>query len=178
MRLANRPLAFILAAALIALSVVVICEVIGVAAHHSPLLVPWTTWYRWAAKTTWNAGAVRVWAGVLITVGLVILAAELKPARVTRLPVRPANEATEPAVTRRGLAGMLRAAATSVDGITSATVKVGRRRARVTAASAARGRDVAGALKAPVTQALNERLDQLGLRHPPRLAVRVVPGRS
>ena len=46
-------------------------------------------------------------------------------------------------MTRRGLAGMLRAAATGVDGITSATVQVRRRRARVTAASGARGRPAA-----------------------------------
>ena len=46
MRVANRPLAFILAAALLAGSVVVIAEVIGFAAHHSPLLVHWTTWYQ------------------------------------------------------------------------------------------------------------------------------------
>ena len=55
MRLLNRPLAFILAAALIALSVVVIAEVIGFAAHRSPLLVHWTTWYHWARMTHWDA---------------------------------------------------------------------------------------------------------------------------
>ena len=43
MRLVNRPLAFIVAAALITASVVIIAEVIGFAAHRSPLLVHWTT---------------------------------------------------------------------------------------------------------------------------------------
>ena len=69
---------------------------------------------------------------------------------------------------------MLRAAATGVDGISSATVKVRRRRARITAASAARGRPAATALTEPVTQALHDRLDRLDLRHPPRLTVHVV----
>ncbi len=140
MRLLNRPLAFILAAALIAACVMVTAEVIGFAAHHRPLLVHWSTWYHWARRTRWDAFVIQVWSGILIAVGLIILAAELKPRRVTRLPLRSANDATDTAVTRRGLAGTLRAAATGIDGISSATVKVRRRRARVTAASAARGR--------------------------------------
>jgi hypothetical protein len=67
----------------------------------------------------------------------------------------------------------LRAATTGVDGISGAAVKVRRRRARVTAVSAARGRPAADALKEPVTQALHSRLDGLDLRDPPRLTVRV-----
>jgi Ni/Fe-hydrogenase subunit HybB-like protein len=174
MRVLNRPLAFILAVALIAGCVIVIAEVIGHAAGRSPLLVHWTTWYQWAHKTQWDAGVVRVWSAVLIVIGLLILAVELKPARVTRLPLRSGDDATDTAVTRRSLAGMLRAAATTVDGISSATVKVRRRRARVTAASAARRRAAAEALTEPVTQALRARLDALDLRHPPRLTVHVV----
>jgi hypothetical protein len=175
MRLVNRPLAFILAAALIAASVVVIAEVIAFALHHSPLLVHWTTWYQWARKTRWDAFVVRVWSAILILVGVLLLALELKPRRVTRLPLRTGDDATDAAVTRRGLAGMMRAAATGVDGISSATVKVRRRRASITATSAARGRAVAGALTEPVTQALRSRVDDLNLRHPPRLKVHVVP---
>jgi len=73
------------------------------------------------------------------------------------------------------VAGTLRAAATGIDGISSAKVKVRRRRASVTAASAARGRPAATALTEPVTQAVRGQLDSLDLRHPPRLKVRVVP---
>ena len=73
-------------------------------------------------------------------VDALILALELKPRRVTRLPLRSAHDATDAAVTRGGLAGTLRAAATGVDGISSAAVTVRRRRARVTATSAARSR--------------------------------------
>jgi Family of unknown function (DUF6286) len=176
MRLVNRPLAFVLAAAVIAAAVVIIGEVIGVAAHRSPLLVHWTTWYDWARRTRWDAFVVRVWSAVLILMGALILILELKPSRVTRLPLRSGDDATDAAVTRRGLAGMLRASAIGIDGISSATVKVRRRRAHVTAVSAARGRSAAGALTEPVTQAARSRLDQLGLRHPPRLKVNVVPG--
>jgi hypothetical protein len=173
MRLVNRPLAFILAAALAVAAVIVIIEVITAAVHHGPLLLHWTTWYRWASKTRWDQLVIQVWSAVLIVIGAAILAVELKPRRVTRLPLRSAHDATDAAVTRGGLAGTLRAAATGVDGISSAAVVVRRRRARVTATSAARGRPAAAALKQPVTQALSSRLDNLDLRHRPRLTVRV-----
>lgn len=175
MRVVNRPLALILAAALVAASVVIIAEVIGFAAHRSPLLVHWSTWYHWARGTRWDALVVRVWSAILIALGALILILELKPRRVTRLPLRSGDDAIDAAVTCRGLAGMLRAAATGIDGISSATVKVRRRRASVKAASAARGRPAATALTEPVTQALRSQLDSLDLRHPPRLKVHVVP---
>ena len=175
MRVANRPLALIFAAALVAGSVVLIAEVIGFAFHHSPLLVPWTTWYHWAPKTRWNRMVIRVWSAILIIVGLGILILELKPPRSVRLPVRSGDDAIDAAVTRRGLAAMLRTAATGVDGISSASVKVRRRRASVIAASAARGRPAAEALEEPVRQSLRSCLDSLDLHHPPRLRVHVVP---
>ena len=89
MRVANRPLAFILAAALLACSVVIIAEVIGFAVHHSPLLVHWTTWSGWARSTRWDALVVRVWAAVLMVIGLVLVGLEVKPRRATRLPLGP-----------------------------------------------------------------------------------------
>ena len=173
MRLLNRPLALILAVALAAASIIVIIEVIAAAAHAGPVVVHWTTWYHWAGKTRWNALVIKVWSAILIAVGALILAIELKPRRVTRLRLRTADEATDAALTRSGLAGTLRAAATGIDGIAGAAVTVRRRRARVTAKSAARGRAAADALKPPVTQAIRSRLDDLGLRRPPRLKVRV-----
>ena len=174
MRLVNRPLAGILAAALAAAAVLVIIEVIAVAAHHGgPLVVPWTTWYRWASRTRWNQLVIQIWSAILIVIGAAVLALELKPPRVTRLSLRSQHDATDAAVTRRGLAKTLRAAATGIDGISAAVVTVGRRRARVTATAAARGRTAAEALREPVVQALQERLDGMGLRHPPSLTVRV-----
>jgi uncharacterized protein DUF6286 len=173
MRLLNRPLALILAVALAGASVILIIEVIAAAVHASPVVVHWTTWYHWAGTTRWNALVVRVWSAILIALGAVILAIELKPRRVTRLRLRTVDDATDAALTRSGLAGTLRAAATGIDGIAGAAVTVRRRRARVTAKSAARGRAAADALKQPVTQAVRSRLDALDLHRPPRLKVRV-----
>jgi Family of unknown function (DUF6286) len=174
MRLLNRPLAFILAVALAAASIIVIIEVIAAAAHASPVVMHWHAWYRWAEKTRWDALVIRVWSAILIAIGMLILAIELKPRRITRLALRSGDEATDAALTRSGLAGTLRAAATSIDGITSATVSVRRRRARVAVKSAARGRAAAGALKDPVTQAVRDRLEELDLHRPPRLKVHVI----
>jgi Family of unknown function (DUF6286) len=174
MRLLNRPLAFILAVALAAASIIVIIEVIGFAAHTSPVVVHWPTWYHWARKTRWDTLGIRVWSAILIAVGVLVLALELKPRRVTRLPLRSSDQATDAALTRSGLAGTLRAAATSIDGITSASVTVRRHRALVTARSAARGHATAGTLKDPVAQAVRSRLDDLNLLHPPRLKVRII----
>lgn len=173
MRLVNRPLAFILAIALAGASIILIIEVIAYAVHASPVAAHWPTWYHWADRTRWDAVVVRVWSIILIVFGAVILAVELKPRRVTRLPLRAGEQATDAAVTRAGLAGTLRAAAAAVDGITGAAATVRRRRARVTAKTAAHGRAAADALKQPVNQALQGRLDDLDLRHPVRLTVHV-----
>jgi Family of unknown function (DUF6286) len=173
MRLLNRPLALILAVALAGASVVLIIEVVAFAVHAHNVVVPWHAWYQWAQRTSWNALVIKVWSIILIVIGALILAIELKPRRVTRLRLRSGEAATDAAVTRRGLAGALRGAATGIDGITDAAVTVRRRRARVTARTAARGRAAAGPLREPVTGALRDRLDSLDLRHPPRLTVRL-----
>jgi hypothetical protein len=175
MRVINRPLALVLAAALIAASVIVIIEVIAFIAHAGPVVVHWPAWYRWAARTHWNALVIRVWSVILIIAGAIVLAFELKPRRVTRLKLRSDEKATDAAMTRKGLAGTLRAAALEIDGISKAAVTVRRRRARVAATAAARDRAGADALKEPVAEAARQRLENLQMYHPPHLKVRVLP---
>jgi Family of unknown function (DUF6286) len=175
MRVINRPLALVLAAALVAASVIVIIEVIAFIAHAGPVVVHWPAWYRWAARTHWNALVIKVWSVTLIIAGAIVLAFELKPRRVTRLKLRSDEKATDAAMTRKGLAGTLRAAALDIDGISKAAVTVRRRRARVAATSAARDRGAADALIEPVAEAARQRLENLQMRHPPHLRVRVFP---
>jgi hypothetical protein len=173
MRLINRPLALILAAALVAASIILIAEVIAFAVHANPVLVHWPVWYRWGGRTRWDALVIKVWSVILIIFGLLVLAFELKPRRVTRLKLHSDQKATDAALTRKGLAGALRSAALDVDGISRAAVTVRRRRARVTATSAARSRAAAAAMKEPVAEAGRQLLEELQMRHPPRLRVRV-----
>jgi hypothetical protein len=175
MRVINRPLALVLAAALVVASVIVIIEVIAFIAHAGPVVVHWPAWHRWAAKTSWNALVIRVWSVILIIAGAIVLAFELKPRRVTRLKLRSDEKATDAAMTRKGLAGTLRAAALEIDGISKAAVTVRRRRARVAATAAARDRAAADALREPVAEAARQRLENLQMRHPPHLRVRVLP---
>ena len=131
MRLINRPLAFILAAALAAASIILIVEVVAFALHAtSPLIVHWTTWYHWAGRTRWNALVVTIWSIILIIAGALMLAPQLKPRRVTRLKLRSDDKATDAAITRGGLAGALRAAALDIDGISKAAIRVRRRPGR------------------------------------------------
>lgn len=96
MRVLNRPLAFILAAALVVASIIVIIEVIAASAHHGPVVLRWTTWYRWAESTRWDARVVQVWSAILIVAGALILAVELKPP-----PGHPAAAARRPPGHRR-----------------------------------------------------------------------------
>jgi hypothetical protein len=175
MRVINRPLALILAAALVAASVILTIEVIAFIAHAGPVVMHWPAWDRWAARTHWNALVIKVWSVILIIGGASLLAFELKPRRVTRLKLRSDEKATDAAMTRKGLAGTLRAAALDIDGISRAAVTVRRRRARVAATSAARDRAAADALKEPVAEAARQRLENLQMLHPPHLRVRVFP---
>ena len=109
MRLLNRPLAFILAAALAVASIIVIIEVIAFHINSGPLVLHWTTWYHWAAKTHWNAAGgpslvshpdphrrarSSCWSS--------------SPAASPACGCIPADDATDAAVTRGGLAGTLR----------------------------------------------------------------------
>jgi Family of unknown function (DUF6286) len=181
MRHANRLLAALLSLALVAASVLLIIEVIADRVNHRPAIVHWDRAYHWAQHTTWNAGSVRVTCVILIVAGLVLLIAELKPARVSRLaadPVQAGMAGIDTAYTRRGLAAAIRSAVTGVDGVRAASVKVSRRHVTVTAAAAARDRAAARSLREPVSAAARQRLTTLQLRRAPSVSVRVTPRSS
>jgi hypothetical protein len=178
MRLANRVLAALLSLALIVVSVLLIAEVIADRTSHHPAVVDWRSAYNWAEHTTWNAGSIRVICGILIVAGLVLLIAELKPARVSRLPADPSEagaDAIDTAYTRRGLAAAIRSAVTAVDGVRSTAVKVRRRKVRIAAVASAQDRAAARSLHDPIADAARQRLTALKLRRTPAVAVRVSP---
>jgi len=178
MRLANRVLAALLSLALIVAGVLLIIEVIADRLNHRPAIVHWHRAYDWAKRTTWNAGSVRVTCGVLILLGLLLLIAELKPARVSRLAADPTEAGAahiDTAYTRRGLAAAIRSAVTRVDGVRGASVKVKRRKVKVAATAAARDRAAARSLRGPISAAVGQRLTSLKLRREPSVSVRVTP---
>ncbi|HEY2577770.1 MAG TPA: DUF6286 domain-containing protein [Streptosporangiaceae bacterium] len=178
MRHANRVLAALLSLALIVAGVLLIIEVIAGRVNHRASVVDWHPAYDWARRTTWNEGSIRVTCVVLILLGLALLIAELKPARVSRLAADPAQAGAagiDSAYTRRGLAAAIRSAVTGVDGVRSTSVKVRRRKVTIAATAAATGKAAARSLRDPISAAARQRLTALKLRRAPAVSVRVTP---
>jgi hypothetical protein len=171
MRLVNRLLAALLSLALIVAGVLVVIEVVVQRLGRRHALVDWPRLHDWAARTPWQQGSVRVASIALIVLGLVLLAAELKRSKPSRLAVR--SDDSDAAYTRRGVAATIRSAVSDVDGIDSASVSVGRRKVKVEASTAGLQPFTAEGLREPVTAAARQRLDALELRTPPTLAVQV-----
>ncbi len=179
MRLANRVLAALLSLALACAGVLLIIEVIAARTGRHAVVVSWHAAYNWAARTGWISGSIRVTAGILIGLGLVLLIAELKPTRVSRLAAKPSKggpAGIDTAYTRRGVAAAIRSAVTDVDGIRDASVKVTRRKITIGATASAQGKAAARTLRGPVTSAARECLAALGLRRASALSVHVDPG--
>jgi hypothetical protein len=178
MRHVNRVLGALLSLAVIVAGVVLVVEVIADRVSHRPQIVHWHSAYDWAKHTTWNAGSVRVTCALLILLGLVLLAAELKPPRVARLAADPAQAGADDidtAYTRRGMAAAVKSAVTGVDGVRGASVKVRRRKVKVAATAAAQDQAAARSLRDPVSAAARQRLTALKLRSAPSVSVRIHP---
>jgi hypothetical protein len=114
----------------------------------------------------------------MILLGLVLLIAELKPARVSRLATDPAQADAadiDTAYTRRGVAAAIRSAVMGVDGVRAASVKAKRRTVAVAATAAARDKAAARSLRDPISAAARQRLAVMKLRRPPSVSVRVTP---
>jgi hypothetical protein len=178
MRLANRVLAALLSLAVACAGVILIVEVIAARTGRSPAIINWHPAYSWAARTTWISGSIRVTAAILIALGVLLLLAELKPARVSRLAAEPAKGSAasiDTAYTRRGVAAAVRSAVTDVDGVADASVKVNRRKVMIAATAAATDKGAARTLRQPVTAAAGQGLAALRLGRPPALHVHVDP---
>lgn len=176
MRLLNRLLAALLSLALIVIGLLVIIEVTAFHTNdRKPAIVRWHTFYSWAGRTKWQAGSVRVTCIVLAVLGLILLVAELKRSRVTRIAAATTGSGIDTAYTRRGLAASVRSAVTNVDGIRAARVTVMRRRVQVAATAGAKDDAAAQSLREPAAHAAKQRLESLGLRSVPAVKVRLSP---
>jgi hypothetical protein len=118
----------------------------------------------------WDDPRPVVAAAVACALGLLLIGLAVLPGRFRVVPVASQDPRSVAAVTRAGLRRYLAGAATTVDGIASAKVRVRRRRARVYAASSLR--DTEG-LAAQVETVVTERVGALSPLRPLRVRVTV-----
>lgn len=180
MRHVNRLLGALVSVALVSVAALVIIEVIAFRFTTHGAIVHWRSPYSWAGRTTWKQGSVRVTCITLIVVGLVLLLAELRRSKVSRLAAEPATgvDGVDSGYTRRGVVTAVRAAVLDVDGVRAAKVAVKRRKVTVSATSSARDKTAAQSMTDPIAAAAQARIDALGLRAQPSVSVRVEPRSS
>jgi Family of unknown function (DUF6286) len=118
----------------------------------------------------WDDQRSLVAAAVACALGLLLIGYAVLPGRFRVVPVDSQDPLSVTAVTRAGLRRYLAGAATTVDGIASAKVRVRRRRVRVYATSSLR--DTAG-LAAQVEAAVTERISALSPLRPLRVRATV-----
>lgn len=173
MRLIERLLSLLLAAAVVIGAVLLALEVGAAAVGADPVLVRWRGLYDTGWQDTWSSTSVRVVAAVALAVGLVLLVLTLKPRRVRRLRLATDVPGVDAGISRSALRAACVRAAREVDGVTGASASVGRRRTTVRATSRLGDEEVARGLQAQVEQSVRARLDGLRLRRSPALRVRV-----
>ena len=178
MRLVERVLALLLAAALVVGSLVLALEVLWAALGKEPLVVAWPSAYARGSADAWDSAPVRLLAVGVLVAGLLLLVAELTPRRTPRLRMTGSDPTVDAAVSRRSLRSALLAAAEQVDGISTAKAKVSSRTATVTATSRLGSTGSAQQLTGELEAALRARLDGLQLSRTPRLRTRVTPRRQ
>jgi hypothetical protein len=173
MRIVNRLLAFVLSLAVVVAAVTLVVEVIAQRVGAGPAILDWPGLLRWAQHTTWGAAPVRVLSGGLALAGLGLLLVQLAPRRPDRLTMHSDDDATDAAVTRRGLIRAVRSAVTDLDGVADARVTVRRRRIHVRAEAAGSEPTQVTALRDTLTQAARQCVDAFRLTRAPTLSVRV-----
>lgn len=175
MRLVNRVLATLLAAALVAGGLLLVVEVvIGYYLDRDPWLLPRDRWYADARDTAWSEQAVVFTFIVIGLAGLVLLALQLARRRPPTLALTPTSDHVHTDVSRRSLEHALTRATERVDGVAGAKARIRRNRAVVRATTERR---LPGDLKDRVKREADLVLDQLGVAHRPMVDVAVTSRR-
>lgn len=160
MHLLNRLLATLLALALFLGGLLAVAEIVLAALDRPAWLVPHERWSGWLREQTFTAGIVRAALIGLALLGLLLLIAALRRGKPGALQLPARTDGVRVSASRRGIERSLATAARRADGVRSARVRARRRSVRVKARTALRSTDD---LQQPVTAAVTERLDQLGL---------------
>jgi len=168
MRVANRVVAALLALALLVGGLLVAVEIVVAGFDRRPWVLPYDRWYRDARLRTWDSAPVRWICIALLAIGLLLLFLQMARRRPATLPLAAGGAPAD--LGRRSLERSLVRAASEVDGVAAAKVKLGEERAEVVATT---NRRQAGDLQPRVTDALERRMHDLGLAQPPAVRVKV-----
>lgn len=122
--------------------------------------------------TRWSDPLPAIAGGVVALLGLLLLVAAIVPGRPTVLPL---GGGTDSGASRRGYRSTLRAAASTVDGVSAAKLKV--KRSKIVSVVTT-GRTNTAGLADAVRAAIEHRLSQIGPATVPAVRVRVKATRS
>lgn len=177
MKLANRLLSVLLALALLILAVLVLIE-IGWAfgfGGGTEVLLPYPAAADYLAQQTWDNRAVRTICVLLVLVGAALVVLELRRRRPGLLALASSGGPVTTGVDRRSVQKAAAAAATEVEGISTARARISRRRISIAADSGVR--DQTG-LQEALDAHLSAWVADLALADAPAVSVTVRPGRS
>jgi Family of unknown function (DUF6286) len=172
MALFDRLAAFVVALAVLLVGVLVPAEILRTAVLDKPghLILPWETLGQFLTGHQWSTSPILTISGMTAGVGLVLLLAELKRRRPGLLALSTEDRNTTAGTTRRSLQRALAAQAEEVDGVSSASAKIRRGRASVTATTGLRD---PGDIRQRLIDQLTGWLDSLDLVEVPPLRTRL-----
>jgi uncharacterized protein DUF6286 len=154
-------------------ALVILAGCVLAAAVSIQLLLGERPWISYAAVTGWLNGQrwtdliPAVAGGVAALLGLVLLLAAVLPGRARVLPLRGDLDS---GASRRSYRSTLRAAASTVDGVSGAKLKLGRRRVKAVVTTARTSTD---GLADAVRTAVERRIGQIDPVTPPAVKVRL-----
>ncbi|GAA5041948.1 hypothetical protein HNP84_002263 [Thermocatellispora tengchongensis] len=162
--------ATIAAAVLLAVSLLVLIEVVSGLVGRPARIIPYDAMLRWAATTRWNEAAVLTGAAIVALVGLLLLLLGLVPGRPSHVPLRTEDPELIMGMQRRSFARALERAAETVPGVTRARARMRGGRVLITASSAMHD---PGGLEQSVREAVYGKLRSLAPAVEPPVDVKV-----
>lgn len=170
MRALNRLVATLLALALAVGGALVLYEVVRVAlGYHHGQVIAYSRLARAMRRNSWDDLGPIIGSSVCVAVGLLLLLLGLRRGKPDALTLTPLADDVETVTTRRSLQKAMRRTATETEGVSSAKVKVGRRKATVKASSPLRRGE---GLDARIRERLEAQLTEISLAKPPRLKIK------
>lgn len=168
MRIVDRVVAAVLALALMVGGLLVAVEIVVAAFGRHPWVLPHDRWYRSTLEHAWDDAAARWVFIALVLAGLLLLSLQVARRRPATLALSAGGAPAD--LGRRSMERSLARAATSVDGVSRAKVRVSAERADVVATT---NRRQADEVRPRLAEAVERRVRALGLARVPQVKVRI-----